>query len=509
MEKKQIDVRVLQHPLLALGREIHCLRGIGHLLGWDQEIYMPEAAIESRADMRALIAKLGHEKMTSPAFEEALRQAEIKNDSDPILKDICRLFRRDLEKAKKLPTAFVEEFSKVTSEAQVIWEKAKEENSWSMFYPTFRKIVELVQQKAEYLGYDDHPYDALIDEYEPDTTSRDIQRLFDGVKQNLVPILNKLAPLDPADTKTHHVAEDLRSRPEILTTVTEQLQISRELISLIGYDWKKSRLDLSAHPFSTAFHPTDSRITIRKSSSGLLDQLMSALHEAGHSLYEMGLPQEHFGTPLGEAASLGVHESQSRLWEVMIGRSQIFSKTIETLLTKNNLKGHIAKIGSVYTALNTVKRSFIRTEADEVTYPLHVILRFEIEKELIEGTTKPQDLPERWNAGMKSLLGISPTTDKEGCLQDIHWSMGAFGYFPTYLLGTMYAVELFDAIKRANPQWQESISLNNFQFVHTWLQNNIWCHGRRFGSIGLIEKAIGRKLDPETFTNYLKEKYAP
>lgn len=492
--------------LLTLGKEIHHLRGVQHLLGWDQEIYMPEAAIESRADARALLARLEHEKMTSREFEECLQSAEeiAKESKDERFSDCCKLFRRDLEKAKKLPPSFVEEFSRVTAQAQVTWEKAKIENDWEMFLPSFTKIVELVRQKAEFLGYSEHPYDALIDEYEPDTTSRQIHTLFAGVKRDLVPLIEQLAPSSLLLTAK---MPSLQSRPEILTTVAEQLTISKELITSIGYDWTKSRLDLSAHPFSTSFHPTDSRITIRKSSSGLLDQLMSALHEAGHSLYEMGLPQEHFGTPLAQAASLGVHESQSRLWEVMIGRSQVFSATIETLLTQHGLHDHIQKIGSIYTALNSVKRTFIRTEADEVTYPLHVILRFEIEKELIEGSLQPKELPARWNEGIASLLGIRPQTNQEGCLQDIHWSMGAFGYFPTYLLGTMYAVELFEAIKRSAPDWSQRISQGDFDFIHQWLQSHIWNHGRRYGSIGLVEKAIGRKVDPQTFTNYLRGKY--
>jgi carboxypeptidase Taq len=286
------------------------------------------------------------------------------------------------------------------------------------------------------------------------------------------------------------------------------MKICREIVSFIGFDWDRGRLDTSEHPFSTAMHPTDSRITIRHNADDLLDQVMSALHEAGHGLYEMGLQRQHFGTPLAEAASLSIHESQSRLWETVIGRSKVFSGHLYSTLSRL-YKEHLpfSSEHDLYNELNRVECSLIRTKADEVTYPLHVILRFEIEKELMEGSLEIRDIPERWNTAMKEAFGIVPATDTEGCLQDVHWSLGSFGYFPTYTLGSLYSVCFFQAMGHSLPNRDELLSHGLFAPIHAWLFEHVWKYGRRFSSHELVEKALGRAPTEDDYIGYLRSKY--
>ncbi len=488
--------------LLHYGKEIRILESMAEFLGWDQETYMPPKACDIRADQRSLLSRLSHEKLVDPKFEEALvtflEKHTIATEKDQKELDCARLWLRDVRKAKKLPSLFVEEFSRTCAQAQGLWEKAKYESNFQIFLPVFENIVSLVRQKAEYLGYDKNPYDALLDEYEPDTSTEAVSNLFSKIR----PEVRKLVALSAQSSGKRSHAPRITG---LKTTLEQEIELSREIISLIGYDWEKSRLDLSAHPFSSSCHPNDSRITIRRQAPDMLDQIMSALHEAGHSLYEMGLPVNYYGSPICQAASLGVHESQSRLWEVMIGRSHVFSGHISELIyTKTR---HKISPEEIFTALNSVNPSLIRTEADEVTYPLHVILRFEIEQELVSGKLDPKDLPARWNEGMKDSLGICPKNDREGCLQDIHWSMGAFGYFPTYLLGTLYASELFSKMQEEIPDLAKQLHEKNFSAIQKWLQEKIWSHGRRYGSKELIERALNRPIEVENYTNYLKKKF--
>lgn len=488
--------------LCSLSKQTTLLHGISSLLGWDQETYMPEKAGAVRAEQQEVLAKLAHTMATDHEFEKRLSaliditSGKIKDKTlNSAQKASVHLFRRDFIREKKLPTSFVQEMSKVTSESVCIWQKAKEQSNFSLFKPALERIVTLIRKKTDLLGYDAHPYDALLDEYEPEATVAQIDTIFAEIKNTSKQIIKKW------DGKKH-TSLDLNA------SATKQLQLSKWLLEYIGFDFTRGRVDVSSHPFSSSCHPNDSRLTTRTESTGIAGQVFTTLHEAGHSFYEMGLPIEHFGTPLCQAASFGIHESQSRFWETRIGRSTALWSAIFPKLKKIFPK-QLAKetAQSLSKKLNQVKPSLIRVDADEVTYPLHIILRYEIEKELITGKLLVAELPERWNSGMKTLLGITPTNDAVGVLQDIHWSIGAFGYFPSYCLGNIYASALFDAFEKEHNNWQQSISRGDFSDIHSWLSKHIWQHGRRFSPRELIEKATGKPLSAKPLARYLKEKY--
>ena len=488
-----------------LSKRITHLEGISSLLNWDQEVYMPKDANPIRAEQRKLLAELAHTLKTGPEFEKRLSSL-IDLQSGKILhqgfddsqKAALTEYRRGFLRFKKLPTSFVEELTALSSESMMVWQKAKSTNDYPLFEPYLAKIVSMQQQMAKYLGYKKHPYDALLEEYEPDATTEQIDNLFSEIKTALK---NLLASLERKEKKTKEL-------PPIPATDQEQIAICNLVLELVGFNFNRGRLDLSAHPFSSAYHPWDSRITTRLESHGMINQVLTTLHEVGHSFYEMGLPVEHWGTPLGQYASLGIHESQSRFWETRIGRALAFWKYLLPVLQKkfpNSFKN--IEIDSFFKELNHVKPSLIRTDADEMTYPLHVILRFEIEKELIEGSLKTKDLPERWKSGMKELLGVVPSDDTTGCLQDIHWSMGAFGYFPTYTLGNVYAAELFESFAKQYPNWEERLSHGKFDFIKDWLQEKVWSKGRRYNGHNLIQQITGKPPTAKAYIHYLKEKY--
>ena len=479
-------------------KNIRTLETILELLTWDQETIMPPAGNGHRSEQKAQLAGIIHEKKSCPSYFEQIRSLAACTTLDADTTILMKRLYRDVSLARKLPTPFVQIFSRASSEAFEAWQNARRQNSWVIFEPHLTKLVELSRQKAEYLGYKDHPLDALLDEYEPEATTAEINVLFSSLKTKLQSLLKEIKE-SPQYGKR---------RTPISSTSSDQLSICRDIVSLIGFDWNKGRIDTSEHPFSTGIHPTDTRITIRRHSNDLLDQVMSAMHEAGHSFYERGLDPNHFGTPLAESASLSIHESQSRLWETVIGRSRPFIGNLFTILQRHYQNSPpFSSQEDLYTELNRVECSFIRTQADEVTYPLHVILRFEIEKELIDGSLSVHDVPQRWNDGMKDLLGIIPANDTEGCLQDVHWSMGSFGYFPTYTLGSLYAVCFYEAMKKEIPTIEELLRKGTFAPIHAWLHDHVWSHGRRFLSRELVTKALGRSPTEDDYINYLRAKY--
>lgn len=479
-------------------RTIRTLETILELLTWDQETMMPKAATAHRAEQKALLSGIIHEKKSNPSYFENLDRLlhTTPPDSDEAI--VIKRLHRDIMKAKKLPTQFVQKLTRATSEAFDAWQRAKHLNQWPAFKPHLEKLVDLMRQKAEFLGFHDHPLDPLLDEYEPEITTRDISTLFSSLKVKLQKVLDEV--------KQSTVFG--RKRRPFPSTAEAQMAISREVVTFIGFDWNRGRIDTSEHPFSTGIHPTDSRITIRHNFDDLLDQVMSALHEAGHGMYEMGLERQHFGTPLAEAASLSIHESQSRLWETVIGRSKHFSSHLFSIISRYyNGRSPFASKQELYNELNRVECSLIRTQADEVTYPFHVIVRFDIERELIEGKLSVKDVPARWNSAMRDTLGVAPTTDTEGCLQDVHWSLGSFGYFPTYALGTLYAVCFYEAMKQSIPSLDQLLEQGLFAPLHAWLFEHVWKHGRRFSSAELVTKALGRQPSEDDYINYLRSKY--
>ncbi|MCE5294619.1 MAG: carboxypeptidase M32 [Chlamydiales bacterium] len=481
--------------LVELSKRANTLDGISRHLGWDQETYMPKDAGPIRAEQLKLLAELSHAIKTGPEFEKNLKALAKATDLTSQQQASVRAFAHDFKREKTLPSEFVQTFVHHTSECIVVWQNAKANNDFAAFLPSLKKTIELVKKKAEFVGYKDHAYDALIDEYEPGITTKEVEKVFAEIKTEIKKLV-KVA------------SKKKQKEIEIDCTLEEQLEVCHELLHDIGFDFNRGRLDVSSHPFSSSYHPYDSRITCRDASDSLIVQILTTLHEAGHSFYEMGLPVDQQGTPLGQAVSLGIHESQSRFWETRIGRSRGFWKFMLPKL-KKRFKKDLGKItlDEFMERLNQVKPSFIRTDADEVTYPLHVILRFEIEKELITGKLAVKDLPKRWNEAMKDLIGVTPKNDVVGCMQDIHWSMGAFGYFPTYSLGNVFAAQMFETFEKAHPNWEKRTEKGDFVFIHEWLQENVWQHGRRYYGAELIKKISGKPLSAQPFITYLTRKY--
>lgn len=491
--------------LFAHSKNIRLLESISGLLEWDQETHMPPAATGVRSEQIELVASLIHKERTSKPFSSALskliniKSGEMNSkDLKPLQKAALREWRRDYLKAIALPNAFVKEFAKLTSESTMVWAKARKENSFKLFAPYLEKIISLSRKKADYLGYDNHPYDALLDNFEPDMTCKIITPLFEKLQKGVTHLLKKIQDSKQVEDKFLHGK----------FSAEKQLELGKTILEAMGYDLRKGRIDLSTHPFSMSLHPSDSRITTRINSTSVFDCISTVLHEGGHSLYEMGLLPEYYGSPLCEAVSLGIHESQSRFWETRIGQSKPFWKHFLPLF-KKTFKGKFEAVtlDQFYKAINKVVPSFIRVESDEITYSLHVILRFELEKQLIEGSLKVKEIPEAWNEKMKAYLGICPKTDKEGCLQDIHWSMGGFGYFPTYALGNLYAAHLFDAFENAHPDWKKGVEKGDLHFIKVWLGEMIHKHGRAFTATELIKRIDGKKLSHEPYLAYLTAKY--
>lgn len=490
--------------LKELSTEIHHLSSILSLLHWDQETYMPPGGITPRSLQIAQLSTLIHEKKSSRKFKQCLTHLLHLPSGKPKVKGVkvshlamLREWRKDYLRATKLPASFVQTFSQVTSEASQIWSTAKKDSNFKIFAPFLQKIVDLCRKKAELFGFEDHPYDALLEAYEPCMTTRKVGTLFEGLQKELTALLQKIAKSRSIDNHFLHkkVEEE------------KQLELGRWLIAQLPVDPAYTRLDLSAHPFSLALHPHDSRITTRIIPNAFMSNLFSVLHEMGHSFYEMGLPIETWGTPLSEPVSLSIHESQSRWWETLIGRSLPFWKFLYPQLQKkvSCLKG--ISLDKFYRAIHKVAPSFVRVEADEVTYCLHVILRFEIEKELIAGTLSVSDLPEAWNSKMKTYLGVTPPNDRLGCLQDIHWSLGDFGYFSTYALGNLFAAQFFSSFSKEFPNWATRISGGDLQFVRDWLKTHIHSHGRMYNSEELARKVTGKPLSEAAYCTYLKKKY--
>jgi carboxypeptidase Taq len=501
MKQTQADYTRLHE----LSRHIRILRGISSLLDWDQETYMPTGAVGIRSEQLKTMAGIIHRETTSKKYANALTKLIdipsgkiIAKGVSPAQQAALREWRRHYLQETLLPRQFVEEFAKLTSQSLVVWHNAKTQNAFQQFAPFLDRILTMSRKKAELLGYKNHPYDALLDLYEPDITANEIEQLFSQLRKGLTTLIKKIQAAKQVDNQCLFGHWD----------TDKQIAFSHRLLDAMGYDRTKGRLDFSSHPFSSSCHPTDSRITTRIHPTSLISNIMVVLHEGGHSLYEMGLPQDLYGSPLGEARSLGIHESQSRWWETRIGQSKPFWQHFLPLL-KETFKGQLdtVTLDDFYRAINKVEPSLIRVEADEVTYSLHVILRFELEKALIEGSLTIREIPEAWNAKMKEYLGITPSTNSEGCLQDIHWSMVGFGYFPTYTLGNLYAAHLFQSFEDTHADWGHRVASGDLGFIKEWLHEKIYQHGCRWPTLELLKQATGKSFSMNPYLNYLIDKY--
>ncbi len=439
--------------------EISHLSGAMALLGWDQEVGMPAKGADARAKTSAYLSAVIHNKCSSldsdgllTELKNKLAGGKIKGENAVIVSETWRSYERE----RKLPEEFVKEISEVTSQAQSVWAEARAKNNFALFLPWLERIIQLKRKEAEFAGYEKSPYDALLDVYEPGMTSHEAAKILNDLKESLVPLLKKIQS-----------AKKLRL-PKIKGKFPLQKQVAfNELISKkMGFDSEAGKIAVSTHPFTTNLHPHDVRFTTRYREDDVLYSVGPTIHEAGHALYEQGLPAEHFGTPLAESVSLGIHESQSRMWENMVGKSRAFWKYFLPKLQKEfPVPFKKTSLDDFYKIINEVKPSLIRTEADEVTYNLHIIIRFEIEKEMIEGTVDLKDLPRIWREKYKEYLGIDVPSDALGVLQDVHWSCGLIGYFPTYSFGNLYSAQFYRTMEKDIPQMKKKIAAGKFEEI--------------------------------------------
>src|ERR687890_299467 len=440
------------------------LRSTKSLLFWDQQTYMPGGGVAGRAEQVATLSRLAHEMLTDDETKSLL---DASGEPDPSSEEGALLRRalRDYERATKLPAELVAETSRATALAEPDWVRAREESDWPLFAPHLERILDLKREAAEALGYEDHPYDALLDAYEPGAEKARLEVMFKELKEGILPLIRAVVA-------------------------------------------KGDRKDSSVHPFCINFGPGDVRITTRFDGSWLAPALFGTMHEAGHALYEQGVDPSYTRTPLGGGTSMGVHESQSRLWENLVGRSRAFWSHYYPKLREvfSEILGEI-DAREFYGAINVLEPSEIRVEADEVTYNLHILLRFELEVALIEGSLSVADLPTAWNSKMEEYLGVIPKNDSAGVLQDIHWADGLFGYFPTYVIGSVLPVQFFGAALEAHPEIAGETRSGRFSTLLGWLRENVHRHGSRYYPNELVERATGRPLDTAPYLRYLEDKF--
>lgn len=470
---------------------------------------MPKGGIDLKGEQEQLLSELVHKQKTSTQYKKLLGSLinletgkVLLDDLKPNEKASLRELRRDLLQEDRLTAAFVKKFAQTTIDSLESWKKAKANNNFRSFSPHLTKVVKLLKKKATLLGYEKHPYDALLDLYEPGITVEKLDALFIPLKEKLIALLHKIQSQSPAkrgDPTILNGHYPTHAQKEFCQNIVSQMQLSRD----------NSVLSETAHPFCQSLNPDDIRLTTFYDEKNLMKGLFATIHETGHGLYEHHLPKEHFGTPLAQAASFGIHESQSRVWETFIGQSRPFWNHLHPQLKKafpdiyNNLS-----IEDCYKAINFVGPSMIRIFADEVTYNLHIILRYEIEKGLMDETIQVKDIPKIWNTKMQESFGITPKTAAEGCLQDIHWSLGYIGYFPSYCLGNLYAGALFEKLLKTTSNWESQIASGNFTFINTFMREKIHKHGRQFEPLELIEKATGSPFSIPPYLNYLTTKYS-
>jgi carboxypeptidase Taq len=483
-------------------REIATLASASATLSWDQETMMPPEAGPLRAEQLATLAGLVHERATDPRLGGLIDRCEDDTalQRDDATRASLREIRRDWERAIRLPTELVREITETGSLAMEAWKAARAASDYAAFAPWLAKTVALARARAEHLRGDGEGelYDALLDPYEPGMTAARLEEVFGTLRAGLTPLLAAAAEAAPTDERAAW----------IVLPIERQQAFNREVAAAIGFRFEAGRLDSSAHPFCEGAGPGDTRLTTRYRADGWMDALSSTLHEAGHGLYEQGLPkQERWGEPLAESASLGIHESQSRLWENAVGRSRPFWRWALPR-ARERFGAALEGVGAeeLFRAANVVRPNLIRVESDEATYNLHIMLRFDLERALLRGDLTADDLPGAWNERMRADLGLEVPDDARGALQDVHWSMGAIGYFPTYTLGNLYAAQLWEAIRRGLPELDAQIEGGEFAPLLGWLRREIHAHGRRFPAEELCRRASGGPLRPEPLLRYLEGK---
>jgi carboxypeptidase Taq len=491
--------------LLTELKSISLLGSCAAVLGWDEQTYLPLAGAEHRANQLSFLAGIGHERATSPRIGNLLAELESSGqlgEADSPMAVNVREARRSYDRATKLPRRLVEELSRVTSLGQQAWVAARKEKNFPAFQPWLEQILKLKREEAAAIGYAGGvPYDALLDDYEPGAKTADVQAVFTPLRDATVELVTAIRE----SGKRPDVAILERSFP-----INAQREFAIDAATKIGFDFNAGRLDVAAHPFCSGFGPGDCRLTTRYDEHHFPGAFFGTLHEAGHGIYEQGLNKDAFGTAMGETTSLGIHESQSRMWENFVGRSRAFwSHFYEPARRAFPVALSDVAAEDFYAAINDVRPSFIRVEADEVTYNLHIMLRFELEQQLIAGDLQPADVPAVWNDTFTRYFGITPPDDAQGCLQDIHWSAGLFGYFPTYALGNMYAGQFFEAAAKELGDLNAMFAAGEFQPLKEWLNRNIHARGKLYRADRLVEVVTGEPLSQSPLVRHLHGKFDP
>lgn len=477
------------------------LHNVMALLHWDQEVTMPPAGVDGRASQAALLSTIIHQKTISGELGDLLQEVDDVADALSLADNaLLRVMHREYEQNIKLPEEFVADFSRLTSQALPVWVKARRQSDFRVFQPVLEKIVRMCRQKAAYLGYGAEPYDALLDLYEEGLVTAEVGRIFTELALPLMEVLQ--AGSRPAGRRLFIEKEFSPDR---------QAEFSRRILKKIGYDFERGRQDQSAHPFSTSLGHNDRRITNRFHPRSL-EFIFSALHEGGHALYEQGIAGQLAQTHLDSGVSLGIHESQSRLWENIIGRSPEFWEHFYPELCDFFPEQFRNVPLDVFLAeINSIRPGFIRVEADEVSYNLHVLIRFELERALIDGSVGVAELPELWNRKYHDYLGVTveaePDADAKGVLQDIHWAHGSFGYFPTYTIGNLAAAQIWQKYRTFDPQHQQTLASGDLHKIRTWLTDHIYRHGAIYPPQTLLKNVTGEKLAAASFVSYLRQKY--
>lgn len=481
--------------------ELKRLKYIENLLNWDHQVYMPEGSNQDRSELISLVGEILHKKLISDKTRKLISKAEKVKELNDVDNAILREAKREYEKATKIPTELVIEIAKTATLGHKAWEKAREKSDFTIFQPYLKKMIELQKQYADLIDIGESRYDTLLDDYEPGATTKWLSSLFNELAPELQSIVKKLDSSndkpDQSILKKHYASE-------------KQWEFSNQIIEKLGFDFYIGRQDKSVHPFTTSLASQDIRITTRIMENFLPAGLFGTIHECGHALYNMGFMEEIHSTNIADGSSYGIHESQSRLYENFLGRSREFWIYWYPKLKKlfpENLENY--PLEEFYRSINTVKPSLIRVEADEITYSLHIILRFEIERMIFKDKVNVDEIPQIWNEKMADLLHITPPNDAKGVLQDVHWSGGAFGYFPTYSLGNLYAAQIFnDAFKKNNNLLTE-FSEGNFENLLNYLRENVHQYGKVYHPRDLIQNITGEPLNPKYFTSYLEQKFYP
>jgi carboxypeptidase Taq len=468
------------------------------VLQWDQETYLPPKGAEFRGRQLATLSEIAHEWFIAADLGQLLEELNARGDLDENRKRNVELSLEDYNKQKKFTPAFVRKLSEASSRCFHSWLQARSANSFALYSTDLQNMVQLKKEEADLAGYKEHPYNALLDQYEKGATVTLLDKVFAEVRQPLKDLLSRIAASRQVDD--HFLRGDYSKQA--------QWDFGMGLIRQMGFDFEAGRQDISEHPFTTNFSSQDVRITTRIDEHDFNHMTWSCIHETGHALYEQGLPAEYYGLPLGEYASLGIHESQSRLWENNIGRSHNWWQAVyPRLQTVFPAQLSAISLEQFYRGINKVEPSLIRTEADEVSYHFHVMIRYELEKRLIEGSLAVDGIPAWWNEHYAAWLGVTVPDDKRGCLQDVHWSHGSFGYFPTYSLGSFYAAQFFAAAENQLTGLHEAIGAGNTAPLLAWLREHIHRWGRRYTSEELCQKATGKSLEIKYFLDYLLGKY--